>query len=118
MQTDEVYIPPFFQNIEKETKAKESEKMHQAIVEVLKLRSSERTTEDLTKIVPFFQQLKFFKEKTLPPRFFIDVLQRFQLEEFSKRQTVFEAGDIGTKFYIILKGSFKVLLKTDPGQKI
>lgn len=39
------------------------------------------------------------------------MLQRLQLEEFAKRQTVFETDDIGTKCYIIIKGSFQVLLK-------
>ena len=43
----------------------------------------------------------------------IDVASHLQIESFSPRSTVINYGELGDKFYIVLKGVVKVLIPND-----
>ena len=40
----------------------------------------------------------------------IQIAMNMELEEFAKDEKLFSHGDVGTKFYMILKGSVSILI--------
>ena len=94
------------------------------MLEILTKNTGSRTEFELTRlkltfseIFPFFNKMQSEgSEKTV-----FDLLKELSYEFQQKRKTLFEIGDAGSKFYIMLKGSVYVLarekgLETSPGE--
>lgn len=77
---------------------------------VLKKDSKQRTKKDCEKIVPHLKQIKFFQEREIPDKNYLDIAQSLTYLELPADAIVFEYGTIGDLFYIILKGSVRVLV--------
>lgn len=75
---------------------------------ILTKPSEDRTDTDLSFIAPFVSQLKFFKEKKLEPLDILYLCRDLTYEVFNSYETIFNFGDIGNKFYIILKGQVEI----------
>ena len=84
--------------------------MRQAI-KILRLKEDRRNEKDLKdKILPLLQELSFFqdKQKDMSERDWIEILKRVKHECIEPGETLFNQGDSGNKFYIILKGHVQV----------
>ncbi|CAD8056497.1 unnamed protein product [Paramecium primaurelia] len=83
------------------------------IVSLLKKQSSQRTQLDIDKIRLSFFRFKFFQEleQQMGAEMVSGLYKQLSYEIQHKRQTVFNIGDLGKKFYIILKGSVWVLVQ-------
>eukprot|EP00930_Biecheleria_cincta_P026467 TRINITY_DN18652_c0_g2_i1.p1 TRINITY_DN18652_c0_g2~~TRINITY_DN18652_c0_g2_i1.p1 ORF type:complete len:764 (-),score=125.41 TRINITY_DN18652_c0_g2_i1:99-2390(-) len=77
-----------------------------AIREACKLQPDDRTEEQVTDILDFVRDVKFFSELTsLQQR---TLCRTMTIEAYPPRHTIFALGDIGNKYYIILSGSVSV----------
>lgn len=77
-----------------------------AIREACKLQPDDRTEEQVTDILDFVRDVKFFSELTsLQQR---TLCRTMAIETYGPRHTIFALGDIGNKYYIILSGSVSV----------
>eukprot|EP00931_Biecheleriopsis_adriatica_P045278 TRINITY_DN25953_c0_g2_i1.p1 TRINITY_DN25953_c0_g2~~TRINITY_DN25953_c0_g2_i1.p1 ORF type:complete len:821 (-),score=177.97 TRINITY_DN25953_c0_g2_i1:59-2521(-) len=77
-----------------------------AIREACKLPPNERSEEAVTDILDFVRDVKFFsKLTTLQQR---TLCRTMTIEKFPPRTHIFEVGDVGDKYYIILSGSVSV----------
>jgi signal-transduction protein with cAMP-binding, CBS, and nucleotidyltransferase domain len=56
------------------------------------------------------QKVKFFQERDIKANDFPDIVQSLTLEHFHHGEVVFNWGDYGDKFYIILRGQVNVLI--------
>ncbi|EAS03507.1 cyclic nucleotide-binding domain protein (macronuclear) [Tetrahymena thermophila SB210] len=67
-----------------------------------------------------FANLKIFidLEKQMKKDEYIKMIQNFGFLKLQKGSVVFEFGDLGEKYFIILKGSVYVLLKTNYGETV
>lgn len=77
---------------------------------VLKKEHKQRTKKDCETIVPHLKQIKFFKEREIPDKNYLDIAQSLTYLKLPQDRIVFEYGTIGDLFYIILKGSVRVLV--------
>jgi CRP-like cAMP-binding protein len=62
------------------------------------------------------QRIKFFQDRDIKPQDFPDILQCLILEHYPKGAVIFNYGDMGDKFYIILSGQVRVMIP-DPAIK-
>ncbi|CAD8154214.1 unnamed protein product [Paramecium octaurelia] len=83
------------------------------LVSLLKKQSSQRSQLDIDKIRLSFFRFKFFQEleQQMGADMVSGLYKQLSYELQHKRQTVFNLGDLGKKFYIILKGSVWVLVQ-------
>ena len=56
------------------------------------------------------QKIKFFQERDIKAQDFPDIIQSLTWEHFHTGDEVFQFGDFGDKFYIILQGRVNVLI--------
>lgn len=77
-----------------------------AIRQACNLQSDLRTDEHIDDIVEFVKDVKFFSKLTLVQQ--RALCRTMSIEEFASREHVFEIGDVGSKYYIILSGSVGV----------
>ena len=57
------------------------------------------------------KQIKFFRERDInKDSQLMEIIKALRIERFKKDDLVFEYGDLGDKFYIILEGSVSVLV--------
>lgn len=84
------------------------------MIKILKKPSHRRTDHDLQQLIPFMKDIKFFQERAaqIKNQDYPDVVQSLQHEEFDDGEYVMHWGELGDKFYIILKGQVKVLVPT------
>eukprot|EP00347_Sterkiella_histriomuscorum_P018268 403346159 len=80
------------------------------ILRVLKKDPDKRNSQEIHQITPFFKEIDFFREKDIKDNYFVDIVQALQYEHFDSGEYVFQDGDLGDKFYIILKGRVSVQL--------
>eukprot|EP00440_Ansanella_granifera_P064379 gb/GFBE01069798.1/.p1 GENE.gb/GFBE01069798.1/~~gb/GFBE01069798.1/.p1 ORF type:complete len:806 (+),score=176.60 gb/GFBE01069798.1/:1-2418(+) len=77
-----------------------------AIRQACSLQPEERTEENVTDILDFVRDVKFFsKLTTLQQR---TLCRTMTIEKFGPREAIFEVGDKGDKYYIILSGGVSV----------
>ncbi|CAK76689.1 unnamed protein product (macronuclear) [Paramecium tetraurelia] len=83
------------------------------LVTLLKKQSSQRSQLDIDKIRLSFFRFKFFQEleQQMGAEMVSGLYKQLSYEVQHRRQTVFNIGDLGKKFYIILKGSVWVLVQ-------
>lgn len=74
--------------------------------EACKLPPDMRTEEDITEIVEFVKDVKFFTTLTMMQQ--RALCRTMAIETFAAREYVFQKDDVGDKFYIILTGSVSV----------
>ena len=74
------------------------------VTEILKKHSYQRTQEDLDVLIPYIKQDDF-----------LNLVQCLQHEQYGDQDKIFDWGDYGDKFYVVLKGSIRVLI---PSPKI
>ena len=80
-----------------------------SIISVLEKPIDKRTTEEVELLVVLIKNLKFFKEREIKEKHYPEIVPCLKLQRYSAGETVFEKGSIGETFYIIIKGSVKVL---------
>ena len=57
------------------------------------------------------KQIKFFRERDIIKESqLMEIIKALQIEKFNINEEIFEYGDLGDKFYIILEGSVSVLI--------
>ncbi|KAM3128137.1 hypothetical protein pb186bvf_019783, partial [Paramecium bursaria] len=85
----------------------------ESIISLLTKETLSRTQIDIDKIRLAFFRFKFFQEleKQMGPEIVTNLYKQLSYEVAQERQTIFHLGDIGRKFYIILRGSVWVLIK-------
>ncbi|CAD8091021.1 unnamed protein product [Paramecium sonneborni] len=83
------------------------------MVQLLKKQPTQRTQLDVDKIRLSFFRFKFFQEleQQMGAEMVSGLYKQLSYEISYRRQTVFNIGDLGKKFYIILKGSVWVLVQ-------
>lgn len=83
-----------------------------SIKNILKKIPSERTERDIIRLQSQLSQLEFFKTLGLQKEqnLLEKVCHFLMLETYDKDQYIFNYGEIGSKFYIILEGSVSVLI--------
>ncbi len=79
----------------------------------MKKNSKQRTEEEAKFLEEAFHTIKFFTEvkEEISQELILKLYKELKHEFFTKKSRVFEIGDPGSKFYIILKGSVYVLLE-------
>mmetsp|Transcript_23704 Transcript_23704/g.23400 ORF Transcript_23704/g.23400 Transcript_23704/m.23400 type:complete len:96 (-) Transcript_23704:559-846(-) len=80
--------------------------------EVLLKEKYDRTKKDIAMLLHYFGGLQFFKQlkEDNGEEMLKKVMQHLVLDEMKKEDIVFNIGDLGHKFYIILKGKVNILL--------
>ena len=80
---------------------------------IMKKNSKQRTEDEAKFLEEAFHTIKFFVEVNdeISQELILKLYKELKHEFFKKRSKVFEIGDPGSKFYIILKGSIYVLLE-------
>ncbi|CAD8160220.1 unnamed protein product [Paramecium pentaurelia] len=88
---------------------------YQQIRDFLLSSSDERNNEQLIDIRNILESFAFFIQFTnTKSQEFIEMCRYLQLEVYEQEQTLFRQGDPADKFYIILKGEARILIKS-PG---
>ena len=80
-----------------------------------------REAEDLEYMMIAISEIEFFQKITSGDTNGIAqrlICKNMEYESFKKDDIVFNAGEVGTKFYLILKGSVRVLINMNKGVKI
>jgi len=82
------------------------------MIKILKKPFHRRCDHDLHQLIPFVRDIKFFQERAthIKAQDFPDVVQSLHHEEFEGGEYVMHWGELGDKFYIILRGKVKVLI--------
>ena len=80
-----------------------------SITSVLEKSADKRTKDEIELLVVLIKNLNFFKEREIKEKYYPEIVSWLKLQKFSADETVFEKGSIGETFYIIIKGSVKVL---------
>jgi len=71
-------------------------------IEVLTSENHSSKYKDIQEIATFFQTLPFFTKVDLNPDDAVDLVSVLQIERFKKDTVIFEEGQLGDKFYILL----------------
>lgn len=74
------------------------------IVKTLKTKKSNRTNEDLKKLVPLIKDIPFFRDRHIEGPMMLDVVGCMGYKRVRKDEYLFEYGDVGDNFYLILDG--------------
>jgi CRP-like cAMP-binding protein len=79
----------------------------------MKKPPKQRSEEDTKFLQDSFQSIKFFVDvnEEISPHLIPKLYRELRHEYFMKRSTIFQIGNPGSKFYIILKGTVQVLLE-------
>lgn len=70
---------------------------------------------EISTLIQSFEDIKFFSEikNELPEETIMKLHREIRLEYYTSSSVVFHLGDMARKFYIILRGSVYVLIKTN-----
>ena len=74
----------------------------------LRKKSEDRKEETLALLAPYIKEVTFFKERKLALSTIVNLLQRMQLCILGPKEEIMRIGELGDKFYIILKGTIEV----------
>jgi len=85
------------------------------VINILRKSAMARTKEELLFLQKAFADIKFFMDIStkLDHACLLHLFKKLNIERFSAGQKIFSQGEVGTKFYIIIKGSTFVLVKKD-----
>ncbi|CAI2384393.1 unnamed protein product [Moneuplotes crassus] len=87
-------------------------KLEQNLLRILRIPEEERTDEQIYKLKKELERFSFFAEYVAKGN--EDLVRKcakvMKLEEYEANKIVFNYGEIGTKFYLVIKGSVKVLI--------
>jgi CRP-like cAMP-binding protein len=91
------------------------------VLGILERPSAFRAPDEVDFVVEVFQHLKFWKDLSIDQAMLSDVIhqctEQFQLEIFNSGEALFHYGDIGNKFYIMVKGSVDIFVPINEWQK-
>jgi CRP-like cAMP-binding protein len=93
----------------------------ETLIQLLQTSSISRTTKKIHQIESFVSSLPYFKQKIIPEgeEVLFKICEHLTYEFGSIGQYLFKTGDYGTSFYVILKGSVRVLaLESDDTEKL
>ena len=76
------------------------------VINLLLKPPNERSAEDIAYLAKSTKGINFFKN--LDEKVLSEICQRMQLRKYKEREVIFEYGEIGSEFCIILKGSVSV----------
>eukprot|EP00347_Sterkiella_histriomuscorum_P003283 403364882 len=87
-------------------------RMLQQILSILKRPSETRKDNEIKQLIPYLKQIKFFQERQeiMKESDFLFLCERATYEHYNPHRVIFNYGDYGEKFYIILEGQVSVLL--------
>jgi hypothetical protein len=71
---------------------------------VLKKHPLKRTEEDVEMVIPYMKEVKFFKDRDIKALDYPDIVNALSYEHFKDGQCIMQWGELGDKFYILLKG--------------
>ena len=77
------------------------------IIQVLKKHPLKRTEEDVEMVIPYMKEVKFFKERDINKQKALDypdIVTALHYEHFQEGECIMHWGELGDKFYILLKG--------------
>ena len=80
----------------------------QEMIKTLSKPSKKRTSDELNSLINLVSEIAFFKERDIKAKDYTYIVQSLQYELFRKNETIFNYGDIGDKFYLILSGHISV----------
>lgn len=63
-----------------------------------------RSESDLIQLVPYMSQISFFQEREINNADMMDIVSCIQYERFNFDDIIFQWGDSGDKFYILMNG--------------
>lgn len=83
-------------------------------------KSSEiRSKNEMLSAIPLIRSIKFFKDQedsdeftVNPDVYYLDIIKRLKYEFVPKHEIVFNMGEIGDRFYIILTGLVGIMVPT------
>lgn len=84
---------------------------HDVMRKILEKDPAERSQEELKTLVSAVEDIKFFSNLPIKGQDLIDLMQTFTFEAVSAGDNVFEYGDFGSTFYVIIKGTCSVLIR-------
>ena len=61
------------------------------------------------------KEVKFFQEREIKDHDFLDIIEALKYETYHHEHVIFQWGDFGDKFYILIQGQVRVLI---PSPKI
>lgn len=79
---------------------------------MLKKHPLKRTEEDVEMVIPYMKEVKFFKDRDIKAMDYPDIVNALSYEHFNDSQCIMQWGELGDKFYILLKGQVGVLVPT------
>ena len=84
---------------------------HISVTDILK--KNNRTNDELKILDEQFSKIKFFSDnkKKMDQESYYKLLRYLSYEKISSNQIVFRQGDMGDKFYVILKGNVDVFVR-------
>ena len=85
------------------------------IIQVLKKHPLKRTEDDVEMVIPYMKEVKFFKDRDIKALDYPDIVHALGYEHFRDGECIMQWGELGDKFYILLKGQVGVLI---PSPKI
>ena len=85
------------------------------IVSVLEKPNDKRTQDDIELLVVLIKNLEFFQTRDIREKNYPEIVSCLKLERMKVDQTVFNMGEEGKHFYVIIKGTVSVLM---PNTKI
>lgn len=91
----------------------------QIVITTLKKPVDLRREEDIANILPIMSDIEFFKKnQDIKEKDLVDICTRVKYLRTSAGEKVFNHGEYGDKFYIILRGTLKVLIPIKKPEKI
>ena len=79
------------------------------ILIVMSLPKKERSRKKLEAVVDFISQLKFFNAFKNDPELMMEIASEVELTSYEKGDFIFEEGNIGEHFYMILDGEVSIV---------
>jgi len=84
------------------------DKFVEHIVKILQTKKQLRSNDELKRLVPLIKDIPFFKERQIEGPILLDLVGCMEYMNCEKDQYVFEYGDLGEYFYLILSGSVEI----------
>jgi hypothetical protein len=81
-----------------------------SIISVLEKPVDERTQDEVDLLVVLIKNLEFFKTREIKDKYYPEIVACFKIEKHKSESIVFNKGDQGNRFYVIIKGTVSVLI--------
>ena len=80
------------------------------IASVLEMPNDKRSDKDIELLVVLIKHLEFFKERNIREKHYPEIVACLKLQQYKNGEIVFNKGDEGKLFFVIIKGTVSVLL--------